>query len=190
MTLTKIIVAILLVLLASVILIANRVRAKRRENEPIEIYDDGETINPKGTNLDVRSTYDDRLLKKYESLAIWIKLRERYGKRLISYCPKNDSDADKVNTLKDNVGMPIYVKYVAEDGRVLSDEMYVKFLHFHDMALVTMEEHEKLKKKMDTDLTITPSEINAMKSRLGNISLYATDERAKELIYSEKRKAL
>ncbi len=188
MTLTKIIIAILIILLMAVIITANRIRVKRRENEPIELYDTEDYINPKGTNLDSRSTYDDRLLKKYESLAIWIKLRERYGKRLISYTPANPKDADKVNKSKKPLGLPIYVKYVSEDGRVLDDEMYVKFISFHEMALVTLEEHKKLKANENTEFTVTQAEINAMKERMGSLSSMS-DEKIKEFIFSEKRLA-
>ncbi len=173
--------------LIAIITIARYVKEKRRERERIAIYEYDDKVAPKGDNLDTRSQYDNRLLKKYESLAIWIKLRERYGKRLISYCLKDVDDTDRVNINKALLGMPIFVKYVSADGRVLTDEMYIKFLSFHDMALVTNSEYEGLKRGEDVEFSITPSEINAMKEKHNNLSLIPEAEIVK-IIRAEKRK--
>ena len=71
---------------------------------------------------------------------------------------------------------------------MLDDEMYVKFISFHEMALVTLEEHKKLKANENTEFTVTQAEINAMKERMGSLSSMS-DEKIKEFIFSEKRLA-
>lgn len=197
MKLLPLIIIILLVVMVVAIIIARVERKRKRTYNPKMVYDETEIKAEEDYNM--QYTYSEtgffyRLFRKYESICIWIKLRERYGRRLISY--RNDTvDSTDFNRSQNRKVVKVVVKYIGEDMRPMIDVCYISFNVYLDMSLVTEGEYNKKKNGEEVKYSVTLGEFNAMRNKLFPYSITRKllpneEEKIDKAIISEKERVL